>query len=118
MFSSILVKKLKRLRRVKTLYSIFFDLKGCNEVCSDNYEGKLVMSNKDYSRPLTIADSKSRLFYTVKNYYHKTLKLVKAEFKKVFRKYDIPKQMHTGNRSPFGSVKAIQRCTQLSYWFI
>jgi len=30
----------------------------------------------------------------------------------------IPKQIHTDNGSPFGSVASIQRFTQLSYWFI
>ena len=47
-----------------------------------------------------------------------TLKEAKAAFTKVFRKYGIPKQIHTDNGSPFGSVRAIQRYTQLSYWFI
>ncbi|MBQ0734831.1 transposase family protein, partial [Aquimarina celericrescens] len=42
----------------------------------------------------------------------------KTEFTKVFRTYGMPKQIHTDNGSPFGSVRAIQRFTQLSYWFI
>jgi hypothetical protein len=33
-------------------------------------------------------------------------------------RYGIPEQMHTENGSPFGSVRAIQRFTQRSYWFI
>ena len=76
------------------------------------------MGNKIYCHPLTIADSKSRFVFSAKGHYNETLKNAKAEFTKVFRTYGIPKQMHTDNGSPFGSVRAIQRFTQLSYWFI
>jgi len=107
----------KRLRRVKPVYPIF-DPKQCNEVWSADYKGKFLMGNKIYCHPLTIADSKSRFLFTAKGHYHETLKLAKAEFTKVFRKFGIPKQLHTDNGSPFGSVRAIQRFTQLSYWFI
>jgi len=107
----------KRLRRVKPVYPIF-DPKVCNEVWSADYKGKFLMGNKKYCHPLTIADSKSRFLFTAKGHYHENLKSAKAEFTKVFRKYGIPQQLHTDNGSPFGSVRAIQRFTQLSYWFI
>jgi transposase InsO family protein len=107
----------KRMRRVKPVYPIF-DPKVCNEVWSADYKGKFLMGNKVYCHPLTIADSKSRFLFTAKGHYHETLKSAKAEFKRVFRIYGIPKQIHTDNGSPFGSVRAIQRFTQLSYWFI
>ncbi len=93
----------KRLRRVKPVYPIF-DPKQCNEVWSADYKGKFLMGDKVYCHPLTIADSKSRFLFTAKGHYKETLKYVKAEFKKVFRKYGIPKQLHTDNGSPFGSV--------------
>nr|WP_052304012.1 integrase core domain-containing protein [Cellulophaga algicola] len=76
------------------------------------------MGNKIYCHPLTIADSKSRFLFSAKGHYKENLKSAKAEFKRVFRIYGIPKQIHTYNGSPFGSVRAIQRFTQLSYWFI
>ena len=107
----------KRLRRVKPVFPIF-DPKSCNEVWSADYKGKFLMGNKIYCHPLTIADSKSRFLFTAKGHYKENLKSAKAEFTKVFRKYGIPKQIHTDNGSPFGSVRAIQRYTQLSYWFI
>ncbi len=112
-----LVSPQKRMRRVKPVYPIF-DPKSCNEVWSADYKGKFLMGNKIYCHPLTIADSKSRFLFTAKGHYKETLKAAKAEFKKVFRVYGIPKQIHTDNGSPFGSVRAIQRYTQLSYWFI
>ncbi|MDB2462574.1 integrase core domain-containing protein [Algibacter sp.] len=111
------VKPQKRCKRVKPVFPIF-DPKECNEVWSADYKGKFLMGNKIYCHPLTIADSKSRFVFSAKGHYNETLKNAKAEFTKVFRTYGIPKQMHTDNGSPFGSVRAIQRFTQLSYWFI
>lgn len=107
----------KRLRRVKPIHPIF-DPKQCNEVWSADYKGKFLMGNKKYCHPLTIADSKSRFVFTAKGHYKENLPSAKSEFTRVFRKYGIPKQIHTDNGSPFGSVTAIQRFTRLSYWFI
>ncbi|MFI8606713.1 transposase [Cellulophaga sp. HaHa_2_95] len=107
----------KRMRRVKPVFPIF-DPESCNEVWSADYKGKFLMGNKIYCHPLTIADSRSRFLFSAKGHYKENLKSAKAEFKRVFRIYGIPKQIHTDNGSPFGSVRAIQRFTQLSYWFI
>ncbi|SHG08213.1 Transposase InsO and inactivated derivatives [Mariniphaga anaerophila] len=107
----------KRLRRVKPLYPIF-DPKDCNEVWSADYKGKFLMGNKKYCHPLTIADSKSRFLFTAKAHHKENYKSVKEEFTRVFRKFGLPKQVHTDNGIPFGSVSAIQRFTTLSYWFI
>lgn len=107
----------KRMRRVRPVYPIF-DPKQCNEVWSADYKGKFLMGNKIYCHPLTIADSKSRFLFTAKGHYQETLKAAKAEFTRVFRIFGIPQQIHTDNGSPFGSVRTIQRFTQLSYWFI
>ena len=107
----------KRMRRIKPVFPIF-DPEECNEVWSADYKGKFLMGNTIYCHPLTIADSKSRFLFSAKGHYKETLKEAKAAFTKVFRKYGIPKQIHTDNGSPFGSVRAIQRFTQLSYWFI
>jgi transposase InsO family protein len=107
----------KRMRRVEPVYPIF-DPKSCNEVWSADYKGKFLMGNKVYCHPLTIADSKSRFLFTAKGHYHENLRSAKAEFTRVFRTFGIPRQIHTDNGSPFGSVRTIQRFTQLSYWFI
>lgn len=107
----------KRLRRVKPSFPIF-DPKECNEVWSADYKGKFLMGNKKYCHPLTIADSKSRFVFSAKAHYKENFKSAKAAFAKVFRTYGLPKQLHTDNGSPFGSVQAIQRFTRLSYWFI
>ena len=107
----------KRLRRVKPVYPIF-DPEHCNEVWSADYKGKFLMGNKKYCHPLTIADSKSRYVFTAKAHYRENYKSAKMEFTRVFRRYGLPKQIHTDNGVPFGFVSAIQRFTRLSYWFI
>jgi len=112
-----LVRPRKRLRRVNPVYPIF-DPQECNEVWSADYKGKFKMGNKKYCHPLTIADSRSRYVFTAKGHYREDFKSVQAEFKEVFRRYGLPKQIHTDNGSPFGSVSSIQRFTRLSYWFI
>jgi transposase InsO family protein len=112
-----LVKPQKRFKRVKPVFPIF-DPKNCNEVWSADYKGKFLMGNKTYCHPLTITDSKSRFLFTAKGHYAETLKDAKQEFTRVFRIYGLPKQIHTDNGSPFGSIRAIQRFSRLSYWFI
>jgi transposase InsO family protein len=112
-----LVSPQKRCRRVKSVYPIF-NPKECNEVWSADYKGKFLMGNKVYCHPLTIADSKSRFLFAAKGHYHENLRSAKVEFSRVFRIFGMPKQIHTDNGSPFGSVRAIQRFTRLSYWFI
>jgi transposase InsO family protein len=107
----------RRLRRVKPIYPIF-DPKECNEVWSADYKGKFKMGNSKYCHALTIADSKSRYLFTAKGHYSENFTSVKTEFTRVFRKYGIPRQVHTDNGNPFGSVSSIQRFTRLSYWFI
>jgi transposase InsO family protein len=107
----------KRLRRFEPVHPIF-DPQECNQVWSADYKGKFLMGNKKYCHPLTIADSRSRFLFTAKGHYHEDFPSAKAEFTKVFRKYGLPKQIHTDNGSPFSSVQAIQRFTKLSYWFI
>jgi transposase InsO family protein len=107
----------KRIRRVKPLYPIF-DPQECNEVWSADYKGKFKMGNMKYCHPLTIADSKSRFLFTAKAHLREDFISAKAEFTRVFRKYGMPRQIHTDNGGPFGSVSSIQRFTRLSYWFI
>jgi transposase InsO family protein len=107
----------RRLRRVKPVFPIY-DPQECNLVWSADYKGKFKMGNLQYCHPLTIADSKSRYLFTAKAHTSEDFMSAKAEFTRVFRKYGLPKQIHTDNGGPFGSVLSIQRFTRLSYWFI
>lgn len=111
------VKPQRRIRRIKPIYPIF-DPQECNQVWSADHKGKFKMRNMVYCHPLTIADSKSRFLFTSKALLREDFVSTQTEFKRVFRKYGMPKQIHTDNGTPFGAVTAIQRFSRLSYWFI
>lgn len=107
----------RRIRRVKPLYPIY-DPHECNQVWSADYKGKFKMGNLKYCHALTIADSKSRFLFTAKAHISENFKSVKTEFTRVFRRYGLPKQIHTDNGSPFGAITSVQRFSKLSFWFI
>lgn len=112
-----LIKKRKRRPRVKPVYPIF-DPKASNEVWSADFKGKFRMGNKRYCHPLTIADSFSRFVFTAKGLYGERFGPTQKEFRRIFREYGLPNQIHTDNGRPFGAVQAIQRLTRLAVWFI
>lgn len=107
----------RRIRRVKPVYPIY-DPQECNMVWSADYKGKFKMGNMKYCHALTIADSKSRFLFTAKAHTSENFNSVKTEITRVFRKYGLPKQIHTDNGSPFGAITSIQRFSKLSFWFI
>ena len=47
-----------------------------------------------------------------------TTKNCKADFKRVFRKYGLPKQIHTDNGQPFAHIRSLGRLSKLSVWFM
>lgn len=107
----------KRIGRVKPVYPIF-DPKSCNEVWSADFKGKFRLGNKRYCHPLTIADSYSRFVFGAKGMYGEKFRPTMHEFRRVFREYGMPLQIHTDNGKPFGAVQAVKRLTRLSVWFI
>lgn len=107
----------KRRRRVKPANPIF-DPKKCNEVWSADFKGKFKLGNKRYCHPLTIADSYSRFVFSAKGLYGEKFKPTILEFRRVFREFGLPLQIHTDNGSPFGAVQAVKRLTRLAVWFI
>ena len=107
----------KRRRRIKPVNPIF-DPQKCNEVWSADFKGKFQMGNKRYCHPLTIADSYSRYVFSAKGMYGERFKPIKLEFRRVFREFGVPLQIHTDNGSPFGAAQAIQRLTRLAVWFL
>lgn len=107
----------KRRRRVKPVYPIF-DPQSCNEVWSADFKGKFKLGNGRYCHPLTIADSYSRYVFSAKGLYGEKFKPTMLEFRRVFREFGMPLQIHTDNGSPFGAVQAVKRLTRLAVWFL
>lgn len=112
-----LVKPKKRVRRITPVYPIF-DPQQCNEVWSADFKGKFKMGNKQYCHTLTISDSKSRFLFAAQALEKENFHLTKQVFIEVFKKFGLPKQIHTDNGAPFGNVRALNRFTRLSYFFI
>jgi transposase InsO family protein len=112
-----LIIERKRRPRVKPVYPIFIP-QACNEVWSADFKGKFRLGNTRYCYPLTIADSYSRYVFAAKGLYGERFESTRNEFRRVFREFGIPRQIHTDNGKPFGAVQAIQRLTRLAVWFI
>lgn len=112
-----LIKERKRRRKVEPQKPIF-DPASPNEVWSADYKGKFRMKNGEYCYPLTIADSYSRYIFAAKGLLAANTKSTKPVFKKVFRKYGLPEQLHTDNGAPFGSIHALGRLTTFSVWLL
>ncbi len=51
-------------------------------------------------------------------HYSLQLSRQKSEFRRVFREFGLPLQIHTDNGGPFGAVQAVKRLTRLAVWFI
>ncbi len=98
----------KRRRRIKPAHPIFGPQK-CNEVWSADFKGKFKLGNKRYCHPLTIADSYSRYVFSAKGLYGEKFKPTKLEFRRVFREFGMPLQLHTDNGTPFAAAQAVQR---------
>jgi transposase InsO family protein len=112
-----LIIERKRRPRVKPVYPIF-NPQACNEVWSADFKGKFRLGNTRYCYPLTIADSYSRYVFAAKGLYGERFEPTRNEFRRVFREFGLPRQIHTDNGRPFGAVQAIQRLTRLAVWFI
>ena len=95
-----------------------FDPSEPNEIWSADYKGKFKIGNKRYCWPLTICDSNSRIILGIFCHYSPDFKSVKQAYIKVFKKYGLPKFIHTDNGTPFGSMRSPRRFSKLCYWLI
>lgn len=112
-----LVKKRRGVRRIKPIKPIY-EAKRCNEIWSADFKGKFKMGNGKYCHALTITDKYSRYIIEIKGLYSENYKQTKAAFRKAFKRYGMPKQIHTDNGNPFASAMSLKRYGRLSYWFI
>ncbi len=112
-----LVKKRRQRHKTEPRNPIF-DPKECNEVWSADFKGHFRMGNSKYCYPLTIADSFSRHVFSAKGMVSPNTKNTRAEFIRVFRRYGLPKQIHTDNGQPFAHIRSLGRLSKLAVWFM
>ena len=97
-----LVKKRRRVRRIRETHPIF-EAKAPNEIWSVDFKGKFRMGDGRYCYPLTVMDAYSRYVLAVVGMHQPTYEGTKAVFEALFKKYGLPKQIHSDNGEPFAS---------------
>jgi len=112
-----LVKKRRRVRRIRETHPIF-EAKGPNEIWSVDFKGEFRMGDGRYCYPLTVMDAYSRYVLAVVGMHHPTYEGTKAVFEALFKKYGLPKQIHSDNGEPFASAVSLSRLTRLAVWFM
>ena len=98
-----LIKKRRRVRRIRETHPIF-EAKGSNEIWSVDFKGEFRMGNMRYCYPLTVMDAYSRYVLAVVGMHRPTYEGTKAVFEALFKKYGLPKQIHSDNGEPFASA--------------
>jgi transposase InsO family protein len=112
-----LVKKRRRVRRIRETHPIF-EAKAPNEIWSVDFKGKFRMGDGQYCYPLTVMDAYSRFVLAVVGMHKPTYEGTKAVFEALFKKYGLPKQIHSDNGEPFASGVSLSRLTRLAVWFM
>jgi transposase InsO family protein len=112
-----LVKKRRRVRRIRQTHPIF-EAKAPNEIWSVDFKGKFRMGDGQYCYPLTVMDAYSRFVLAVVGMHKPTYEGTKAVFEALFKKYGLPKQIHSDNGEPFASGVSLSRLTRLAVWFM
>ena len=112
-----LMKKRRRVRRIREVHPIF-EAEGPNEIWSVDFKGEFRMGDGRYCYPLTVMDAYSRYVLAVVGMHRPTYEGTKAVFEALFRKYGLPKQIHSDNGEPFASAVSLSRLTRLAVWFM
>lgn len=75
-------------------------------------------SDGEICEPLTVRDGASKKVLCVRLMQSKSAEAVRAVMTGLFRKYGLPKVIHSDNGSPFSSPNGILNLTKLSAWWI
>ena len=75
-------------------------------------------SDGETCEPLTVRDKYSRKILCAKLMRSKTSDAVKAVMQALFRKYGLPKAIHSDNGAPFAAPNGLLNLTNLSVWWI
>ena len=75
-------------------------------------------SNGEICEPFTVRDKYSRKVLCVRLMTSKTAEAVRPVMTELFRKYGLPKAIHSDNGAPFAATNGILGLTKLSVWWI
>ena len=93
------------------------EAKAPNDVWCIDFKGWW-RSGGEICEPFTVRDKYSRMILCVRYMTSKTADAVRAVMTELFRKYGLPKAIHSDNGSPFAATNGILGLTTLSAWWI
>ncbi|MGC9343046.1 MAG: integrase core domain-containing protein [Bacteroidales bacterium] len=111
------VKKRRRSRKRFHPGKPFSPITGPNDTWTADFKGHFKTRDGIYCYPLTIADASSRFLLACDGLLSTKHSLAKPVFKRLFKKYGLPKRIRTDNGNPFASI-ALGRLSRLSVWWI
>ena len=95
----------------------FFEAKAPNDVWCIDFKGWWI-SDGERCEPFTVRDKCSRKILCAKLMTSKTAEAVRPVMAELFRKYGLPKAIHSDNGAPFAATNGILGLTTLSAWWI
>ena len=90
----------------------------CNEVWTVDFKGWWRTRDGQRCEPLTVRDAFSRYVLAIKVLKSPSMEGVRAVFKKLFRRYGVPRYIQCDNGGPFINVQARGGLTRLSAWWV
>jgi len=93
-------------------------VKGSNDVWTVDFKGWWLTTAKQRFEPLTVRDAYSRVILEAKSLPDTTTGTVKQVFIRLFKKYGLPKMIHSDNGTPFAASSNVLGISQLSAWLI
>ena len=112
-----LIKPRRRIRKIEPA-NPKFETSQPNDIWATDFKGKFKMLNGIYCHPLTITDSHTRKIIEIRGLENETFESCKPVYERAFRRYGLPKQIHSDNGAPFAASQALHRLSRLAAWFI
>ena len=111
------VQPRRRRRRWKHPGAAPFDTSAPNQIWTADFKGHFLMRNGLYCYPLTVVDHFSRYLLCCHGLPDVSMKGVRTQFRRLFRKHGLPEAIRTDNGSPFAST-GIHGLTRLNVWWL
>jgi len=91
---------------------------GPGHTMTADYKGQILLGNRQYCFPLTIADPASRYVLAIAGLTSTAGQYARPVFERIFREYGVPDQIVSDNGPPFCAVSSLGGLSELSKWWI
>jgi transposase InsO family protein len=95
-----------------------YEAKQPNDVWTVDFKGWWYTKNRERVNPLTIRDEYSKYILAIEVAEKGDTATVKAVFKRLFKKYGLPRYIRSDNGPPFANVLNYWGLTKLSVWWM